>query len=215
MLRKVLGKGKEKAEQSTPKKDVREPTTEEALQERYTRIGWTDADLKAIAVLDNEKADTYRTKFRKIAEMVEPLKYIHQIKRISEKEIEYDDSKPPRDITTGDVVHAYTKGQFSMTDKSYNWWRTYCLNRNINRSTAGYQQFPDWEYDFYRSWFYLWAGEIRAQFPNQNPLSMHDSMEPPRVPLDNRVPSIEPTADDLVKESEHNPVPGAKKSIYR
>lgn len=216
MFRKYRGKGKEKeVVRSSSSKYVPKKGHNETWEERYARAGWTDADLQAMAVVAEQRHGG-DPKYRQVKDMVKPLMYTHQITEMK-KEIDYSDdskpprkmitvhydtSKPPRDwINSSDVVFALTQGAFSMLDKSYTNFHKYCVKRSVRESTAGYQQFPDWEYDFLRSFFYLQAGDSRWQLPGGTQFIFKEKhFDLPKVPLDNRFPPIVPKPEDFIED---------------
>ncbi|KAI4274637.1 MAG: hypothetical protein LQ337_003799 [Flavoplaca oasis] len=196
----MFGLGKKKQAADKPVVVVPAPKSPNNLPLAYNRIGWTDADLKAIAVLKHEMYHRKRGEFATTAAMVEPLKYTHQVIFSDDKEIRFDLSRPPRDITVEDVDYAYQHGRFSVPGRSYDNWCRYVANR----TSIAFKQFEDWEYDFYRSYFYMLAGKLRTMYPDQNPIRLHDLMDVPKIPLDNRVPRIEPSEEDKQPESRYN-----------
>ncbi|KAL9021866.1 MAG: hypothetical protein Q9180_008587, partial [Flavoplaca navasiana] len=98
----MFGFGKKKQASDLPVVIVPAPNYPELMQPAYDRIGWTDADLKAIAVPKNETSHYKRGEFINEAAMVEPLKYTHQNIFSDDKEIRYDLTRPLRNITVDD-----------------------------------------------------------------------------------------------------------------
>ncbi|KAL8887361.1 MAG: hypothetical protein Q9215_005048 [Flavoplaca cf. flavocitrina] len=142
--------------------------------------------------------------------MVEPLRYTHQVIFSDDKEIRFDLSRPPRNITVDDVNYAYQHGRFSVPGRSYDDWCRYVANRTL----VHLKEFEDWEDDFYRSDFYMLAGKLRTIYPDQNPIRLHASMDVSKIPLDNHVSPIEPSEKGKQPESLFNLEEGAK-SIYK
>ncbi|KAI4252996.1 MAG: hypothetical protein L6R42_007747, partial [Xanthoria sp. 1 TBL-2021] len=144
------------------------------------RCAWTDADLKAMAVLYNTEDHAKKGDFERWVHMVPALKYTHQIDTINADKITFN-NKPPREITSNDVMHAYSYGKFTKTGRKYEEWKKYCGFRN-SEVPAGFEK---WEFEFERAWFYMQAGKLRAARPNDKTIDI-SQMEVPKCPLDNR-----------------------------
>ncbi|KAL8883857.1 MAG: hypothetical protein Q9192_006981 [Flavoplaca navasiana] len=195
----MFGFGKKKQAPDLPVVILPAPNSPELMQPAYDRIGWTDADLKAIAVLKNETSHYKRGEFINEAAMVEPLKYTHQNIFSDDKEIRYDLTRPLRNITFGFVDYAYRHGRLSIPGRSYDNWCHYVANRTLVHR----KEFEDWEYDFYRSYFYNWLQSF-GRYLDQNLIRLHTSMDVPKILLDNRVPPIEPSEEEKQPESMYN-----------
>ena len=161
------------------------------IRASLSRCAWTDADLKAIAVLRNTaydptELDYTKMEFQEFSRLASALKCTHQIETITANGITFN-NKPPRQINQVDVYWAYRFGSFANRRGDYeDWrgnyedWKAYCIG-----STAPLARpFQQWEFDFERSWFYMRVGKLRRGYPEVGFISM-TSNQYPRYPLDN------------------------------
>lgn len=154
------------------------------IRDSLSRCDWTDADLKAIAVLcntepDPTKHDYTKKEFRRFSRLASALQYTHQIETITANGITFN-HKPPREINQLDAYWAYRFGEFTNRRGEYEDWKAYCID-----STAPLARpFQQWEFDFERSWFYMRVGKLRRDYPEVGSISMASNRYP-RFPLDN------------------------------
>ncbi|CAO1599656.1 hypothetical protein XANCAGTX0491_003371 [Xanthoria calcicola] len=124
------------------------------------RWAWTDADLKAIAVLLFNPENGTKTQvwgdFSSYERMVPALKYTHQIQSINGDKVTFN-NKEPRQIVANDVMWAHYFGKFTNTQGTYEDWKKYCNDRK----TPLPDPFDMWEFGFERSWFYMRLGQLR------------------------------------------------------
>ncbi|KAI4109363.1 MAG: hypothetical protein LQ339_001863 [Xanthoria mediterranea] len=142
--------------------------------------GWTDADLKAIAVLSsNTKKGGHAADFNSYEKMVPALRYTHQIDIIEGDKITFN-NKAPRQIDKFDVMSAHYYGRFTHTQGTYEAWKAYCSDWN----TSLPDPFDIAEFDFKRSWLYMRAGQIR-EIPPQEQSMIIKPKDQVALPLDN------------------------------